>query len=207
MPIPLLVGGLALGGMLLGSAKLKADAAHSAATAQGQATKLGIQSEQEMFNKALEINQPYRDAGYQSLEQLQGLADPQQRAQTLQDYYAGDEYSAMAQQVEEQQMRNAAQTGGVRGGQNQAALASIAPQLGQQYLSGLQNQYTGLANMGMGAASQGAQGAQNFGSNRSALLQQGGQAEAQNALTQGGIWGNTLEGLGGGIFGASGGVL
>ena len=67
------------------------------------------------------------------------------------------------------------------------------------------NQYTGLANMGMGSASQGAQLAQNFGQNQSMLQQQAGQAQAQNALTQGGIWGNTLQDLGGMAFGATGG--
>lgn len=205
MPIPLLLGGLALGAGMLGSGLAQSKATEKASKLQQQAAKQGIDSQEAMFNRSLELNQPYREAGYDAIGGLQGLMDPAQRGQMLNDYYAGDEYQQMSNQVEEQQMRNAAATGGLRGGQNQAALASIAPQLGQQYMQGLQNQYTGLANMGMGAASQGAQGAQQFGAQQSALQQQAGQAAAQNAITQGGIWGNTMQGLGGLAFGAAGG--
>lgn len=205
MPIPLIIGGLALGAGMLGSAFMQSEASKKASAIQQASAQAGIQSQEAMFDKSLEIQEPYREAGYGALEELQGLSDPRQRSRMLQDYYSGDEYGALSAQVEEQQLRNAAATGGLRGGQNQAALASIAPQLGQQYLSGLQNQYTGLANMGMGAASQGAQGAQTFGAQQSALQQQSGQAAAQNALTQGGIWGNTAQGLGGLMFGATGG--
>jgi hypothetical protein len=204
MPIPLLAA-LVLGGGMLGSGLAQSSASKKASKIQKESAQQGITSQEAMFNKSLDINQPYREAGYNAIGGLQGLIDPAQRSQTLSDYYAGDEYQQMAGQVEEQQLRNAGATGGLRGGQNQAALASIAPQLGQQYMQGLQNQYTGLANMGMGAASQGAQGAQQFGAQQSALQQQAGQAAAQNAVTQGGIWGNTMQGLGGLAFGAAGG--
>ena len=114
----------------------------------------------------------------------------------LQDYYGGQEYQQLSSQVEQQQLRNAAATGGVRGGANQAALANIAPQLDQQYLSGLNQQYTGLANMGMGAASQGSSQAMQLGGNISALQQQAGQARAANTLDQGNIWGNVVKDAG-----------
>ena len=171
-------------------------ASNKAAKQQAAATREGIKSQERMFDKSLALQQPYRQAGYGALEGLQGLTDPGQRAETLQNYYGGQEYQALSGQVEEQQLRNAAATGGVRGGANQAALASIAPQLGQQYLSGLNQQYTGLANMGMGAASQGASQAMQLGGNISALQQQAGQAQAANSIAQGNIWGNVTKDLG-----------
>jgi hypothetical protein len=169
---------------------MASNAASNAADQQTKATLAGIESEERMFDKSLELQEPYREAGYGALEGLQGLTDQEQRASMLSDYYAGPEYQALSGQVEEQQLRNAAATGGVRGGANQQALASIAPQLGQQYLSGLNQQYTGLANMGMGAASQGSSQAMQSGGNISALQQQAGQAAASNSLAQGNIWGN-----------------
>lgn len=190
---------------LLG-AYLQHKGAEDASEAEKAGVQAGIESQEAMFNKALELQQPYREAGYGALGGLQALADPAQRGQMLQDYYAGDEYGALSSQVEEQQLRNAAATGGLRGGGNQAALASIAPQLGQNFLTNQQNQLTGLANMGMGAASQGATGAQNFGAQQSALQQQAAMAEAQRILTQSGILSNTLSDATGTLFGLAGGM-
>ena len=176
---------------------MSSKASKKAAKTQQAGTESGIESQERMFDRSLELQQPYREAGYGALEGLQGLTDQDYRADKLQSYYSGPEYAQMAQQAEGQQMRNAAVTGGVRGGANQAALASIAPQLGQQYLSGLNQQYTGLANMGMGAASQGAGQAMQLGGNISNLQQQSAQAGAQNQLAQANIWGNTLGTVGG----------
>lgn len=188
------IAAAAAGSIISGTMASKASG--KAAGQQRDATMAGIESEEKMFNKSLALQEPYREAGYGALEGLQGLVDPAQRAETLQGYYSGQEYQDLSGRVEEQQLRNAAATGGVRGGANQQALASIAPQLGQQYLSGLNQQYTGLANMGMGAASQGASQAMQSGGNISALQQQAGQASAANSLAQGNIWGNVAGDLG-----------
>lgn len=190
-------GLVAVAGATLVGGKISSNASKSAAKTQQAGTESGIASQERMFDRSLELQEPYRDAGYGALEGLQGLTNQDYRAEQLQEYYAGPEYAQMSQQAEEQQMRNAAMTGGVRGGANQVALASIAPQLGQQYLSGLNQQYTGLANMGMGSASQGANQAMQLGGNISNLQQQSAQAGAQNQLTQGNIWGNTVGTLGG----------
>lgn len=190
-------GLVAIGGAGLAGAWLGSESSKNAAAIQQQGAQQGIASQEAMFNKGLELQQPYREAGYGAVEGLQNMADPAQRGQMLNDFYAGDEYKAMQGQEEEQQLRNSAATGGLRGGGNRAALASISPMIGQQYMSNQQNQLTGLANLGMGAASQGAQGAQFFGQQQSALQQQSAQAQAQNALAQGNIWGDTLSSLGG----------
>lgn len=74
--------------------------------------------------------------------------------------------------------------------------------LGQQYnmLQGTRaNQYnrlSNLANIGQGAATQGVQSAGQFGRGMSNLYGQMGQARAQNALTQGNIYGNMSANLG-----------
>ena len=189
-------GMVAVGGSSLVSGLLGSGAASDAADQQVAGTMAGIESQERMFDKSLELQQPYRDAGYGAISGLQNLVDPQGRADMLQSYYQGPEYQQQAAQVEEQQMRNAVVTGGLRGGGNQAALASIAPQLGQSYLNQQQNYLTGLANMGMGAASQGAQGAMGLGQNISNLQQQAAQAGASNSLAQANIWGNVAKDFG-----------
>lgn len=185
-----------IAGSVVVSGVASAIGSSKAAKSQKKSAQAGMSSEERMFDRSLRLQEPYREAGYDALEGLQGLADPTQRAGMLEDYYDSGEYQQLSGQVEEQQLRNAAATGGIRGGANQAALATIAPQLGQQYLSGLNQQYTGLANMGMGAASQGSAQATQLGGSLSALQQQAGQASASNALAQGNIFGNVAGDIG-----------
>jgi hypothetical protein len=203
------VGGATLVGSILGS-----KASKGAAESQSGSAQQGMESQERMFNQQLEMMQPYRDAGTGALGQLQGLASPQGRADALSGYYAGDEYKMLSNQMTGDITSNlqaqAAATGGLRGGNYQQlssqAIGNIAPQLGQNYLSNMYNQQTGLANMGMGAASQGAQQAGQLGQGLAAGFNQMGQAQAQNQLTQGNITGNaigTLGGLGYNYFGGS----
>lgn len=191
MPLPFLLGALAW------STKKQGDAVDDAAQAQQNSAQQGIESQQQALQQSLDIQQPYRDAGAGAMQGLQGLIDPAQRAQTLKDYYGSEEFGVMQAQDEEQQLRNAAVTGGVRGGGNVAGMSSIAPRLGQQYMQGLQGQYNNLAGYGAGASSQGAQGIQNFGYQQSQLQQQIGQADAQAGLTKSGMWSNFWSGLAG----------
>jgi len=186
---------IAAGASLLGS-NVASNKAGSASRQQQAGVQAGIESEERMFDKSLALQEPYREAGYNALGGLQQLTDPTGRADALNQYYQGPEYAALSGQVEEQQLRNAAATGGIRGGANQAALATIAPQLGQQFLSGQNQRFTGLANMGMGAASQGSSQAMQLGGSVSALQQQAAQAGAANSLAQGNIWGNVASDLG-----------
>ena len=150
-----------------------------------------------MFERSLELQEPYREAGYSALSGLQNLATPQGRAESLQDYYGGAEYAGLQGQAEQSILRNQSATGGLRSGNSQAALAGIAPKLGQNYLSNQYNQMTGLADLGMGAASQGASSASNLGGSLSNLQGQVGQAYAANQLAQGNIMSNTAGTLGG----------
>ena len=199
-------GIVAVAGASIVSGAMGSKASSKASKQQQAAALAGQESQERMVERSLELQEPYREAGYGALEGLQGLVDPTQRAETLQNYYSGPEFQQLQAQTEEQQLRNAASTGGIRGGANQAALATIAPQLGQQYLTGLNQQYTGLANMGMGAASQGSSQAMGLGQNISALQQQSGQAQAANSLAQGNIWSNvagTIGGLGYDYFGGA----
>ena len=180
-------------------AGLSAYASNKAAKGQRQSEADALAAEERMYNQQREDFMPYMQAGYGALEGLQQLSDPTQRAQMLTDYYKSPEYAAMSQRAETDAARLGAVTGGLRSGSTYQALESVAPQLGQQFLNNQYNQLTGLANLGAGATSQGAQAAGQFGS-KSALAQRNmGQAYAQNQLANANIYGDAL-GTIGGIF-------
>lgn len=182
------------------SANEQSKSAEDAAKAQQESAEAGLTAEEKMFNQSLELQQPYREAGYDALSGLQSLSTDQGRADSLNNYYSSAEYGQLSNQANEDVIRGANVTGGTRSGSTNQAIASIAPQLGQNYLSNQYNNLTGLANMGIGAASQGAQAANNFGSSANFTNQQIGEAQAQNYLAQGNI-NSELAGTLGGLAG------
>jgi hypothetical protein len=187
------------------SALIGSSSASKAANAQTQNYQLGIESQERMFDKSLALQEPYRNAGYGAVSGLQDLTDPTKRAEILQGYYDSNEYSMMEDQAQQSTLRTASATGNLRGGAGKQAVANIAPQLGMQFLNSQQNQYTGLANMGMGAASQGANAANNLGVGMANAYSNIGDAQAQKHLTQGNIWGNLIGDMQGQLIGAFGG--
>jgi hypothetical protein len=154
----------------------------------GDANRQAMGFQQQGYDDSLGFTQPYRQAGGQALQGMQNLTTDAGRGQALQDYYAGDEYGALAGQREEQALRMGAATGGVRGGNTQASLANIAPQLGQQHLANKYGQLAGLSSMGANMSSQAGQNALGFGGAQAGLAQGFGGAQAglaqntQNAL-------------------------
>jgi hypothetical protein len=139
---------------------------------------------------------PYQAAGLQAFGQQQalaGLQGQQAQRQAIGALEASPEYQALARQGEEAILQRASATGGLRGGNVQAALAQFRPAMLQQLIdqqyqrlggfagTGLQTT-TNLAEMGRAAATQ--QGS--FGSATAAnignLLTQQGQAQAGGTL-------------------------
>jgi len=165
--------------------------------AQQASQREAMSVEERMFQDSLELQQPYREAGYGALEGLQGMLDPEARGEMLTGYYESDEYAALSDQASSDILRTQGATGGLRSGASEAAIGQIAPQLGQQFMAGQQNRLTGIANMGMGAASQGAAGAQALGSSLGMRLGNIGQIQGQAAINQGNIYGQAAGTLGG----------
>jgi hypothetical protein len=139
---------------------------------------------------------PYQTAGLQAFGQQQalaGLQGEQAQRQAIGALEASPEYQALARQGEEAILQRASATGGLRGGNVQAALAQFRPAMLQQLIdqqyqrlggfagTGLQTT-TSLAEMGRSAATQqgsfGSSSAENIGK----LLTQQGQAQAGGTL-------------------------
>ncbi len=180
-------------------------AAGRAADAQTAAAQMGVEENRRQFDFIQELMKPYVDSGKTALNQqmgmlgLNGAAAQQQAIGALQN---SPFFQAQLNQGTNALLQNASATGGLRGGNTQAALAQFAPQLLQQTF---QNQ---LANVGQlatqgqnAAAGVGAQAA-NTGNQNAALFGDIGQAQAGAALARG----QNTQDLIGSLAGAAGGL-
>lgn len=164
------------------------DSAKTAGKYQYKSAQLGIDESRRQFNKIQELLKPYVESGNSALSgmlDLMGLSGGNQQQLAIEGLANSPQMAAMLQQGENSILQNASATGGLRGGNTQAALAQFRPQLlnqliQQQYanLSGLaaggQNAAAGVGNAGMTSSQQ----IQN-------LLQSQGAAKAGTALASG----------------------
>ena len=190
-PVTALIAG---GSTILGGA-VQARGARKAGDIQAQAAEMGVEEQRAARLATEKLMAPYVQAGTGSLQGQQallGLLGPEAQQQA----YAGIELSpmfqSMVQQGESGILANASATGGLRGGNIQAALGQFRPQMLQ---SMIQNQYqnlAGLTSIGQAAAAGQAGYGQQTASNIGNLYGQMGQARAGAALGQAQAWGNVL---------------
>lgn len=169
------------------------------------------QLQREQFDYLKQILAPYQQAGTQALPALTGFINQPQQNFSFDygAYFNSPEYAALSQQSQQAAMRNASATGGLRGGDTQVALASIAPQLAQMARQNAQQEFSlnqganlnrynmlqGIAGLGTGATSQLGNAAQNFGqiAGQNAVL--AGQARADAIGQRNNAIGGGLAGL------------
>lgn len=127
------VGGSILSGQ---QAKKQASAAAAAQENQARAAISDQQAREERINK---LFLPYLEAGTQGLEgtrKLMGLVGPADQQAAIEALQKSPEFISLVQQGENALLQQSAATGGLRGGNIQAALARFRPQV----LAGLINQ-------------------------------------------------------------------
>lgn len=202
---------LGLAGGVVGSSILGGIGANKAAKTQVGGFAYGAnQAEQALnsgYNDAMSYLSPYAQFGEQVLPYLQQyMQQSQERPDfSYSDFFNSQQYKDLSGQAEAAALRGASATGGLRSGNSNVAIASIAPQLAmqeRQYQTGL-NQYNdqqaqqrfgnlfNLAQFGGGFAQNAAQ----LGTNRGGALADyrynaatGGanaRAQGQNAMFQG----------------------
>jgi hypothetical protein len=165
-----------------GSALLGASASKSAAGTQAASADRATELQERMFNKQLELQQPFQEAGVNALNRMQsgdvmGMMDPSYK------FRLGEGMKALE--------RSAAARGGLISG----GALKAAQRYGQEFASNeFGNAYNRLASMaGLGQTATGAMGgaAGQFGSNAGNLMTGAGAARASgyvggaNALTSG----------------------
>jgi hypothetical protein len=208
MPDP--VSGIIMVGSQLVGGMMQADAAESAAGAQAGAAAEGIAEQRRQFDEIQKLLapyvqagqgaiggfQPFQQAGAQAFEQQQalaGLRGPEAQQAAISQVEQSPFLQAQIQQGEEAMLQRASATGGLRGGNIQAALAQFRPQMLQQAIEQQYGRLGGFAGTGLGVTEQLYRGGQasaanqasaagTMGSNVANLLQQQGAAQAGGAL-------------------------
>jgi hypothetical protein len=200
-------GLVAVAGATLVTGYMGAEAAGDAVSAQAGSAEAGIAEQRRQFDKIQELLKPYVAVGEPALAQQQaflGMQGPEAERAAIDRIRGGETFQALARQGEEAILQRASATGGLRGGNVQAALAQFRPQL----LSGLiEQQYSrlgGLTSLGQQSAAGVGTAGQAMGTNIANLLGQQGAAQAAGALGQAQAYGGTISGLaniGGQYFG------
>ena len=204
-----IVGTSVVGGLV--SADAQRSAGNKAADAQREAAQQGIGEQRHQFDAIQKLLSPWVTAGTGALQQQQnllGLSGQDAQRQALQQTTEQSPwFNQLAKQGENAILQNASATGGLRGGNVQAALAQFRPgmlnQLFQQQLANL----GGLSTQGQNAANMTSQAGQNEAGAVTNLLAQQGAAQAGGALNAGraqiGAYNALGQGLG--LYGGLGG--
>lgn len=180
------VGSSLIGGYL--SSQAQSEAAGTAAQAQIQAAQLGIGEQQRQFDITQKLLAPYIQGGTGALgaqQALLGLGGTDAQQQAIAALQASPEFQALTQQGENAILQNAAATGGLRGGNTQAALAQFRPQVLSQLINQQYSRLGGLSSLGQASAAGQAALGQQTGTSIAELLGQQGSAQAGSTLAQG----------------------
>jgi len=218
MPDP--VTALVVGGSQVVGGMMQSRAASKAAGAQTAAAEAGIEEQRRQFDAVQEILKPYVTAGTQAITGLQpyaaagapaleqqqallGLRGPEAQQEAISGIERGAGFQAQVRMGEEALLQRASATGGLRGGNIQAALAQFRPQMLQQEiekqygrLGGLtalgQTTSQNLAQIGQASAAGTATAGLRTGADIANLMGQQGAARAGAELAQGQAFANVL---------------
>lgn len=175
------------------------EAAGEAASAQVQSSEAGIAEQRRQFDAVQELLKPYVEAGTGAVgaqEALLGLAGPEEQRKAIEAIQASPQFEALTRTGEESILQSAAATGGVRGGNVQAALAQFRPQILSQLIEQQYGRLQGVAGLGQASAAGQAAAAQTTGTNIANLLATQGQARAGQAIAQGQAYSNVASSVG-----------
>ena len=203
-------GSAILGGVA--SSVLGGNAEKKAASTQAQAASAGIAEERRQFNEIKKLLAPFIEGGESALGEqmaLAGLGGRGAYTAALRRIEAGPEFQALMQQGENAILQNASATGGLRGGNTQAALAEFRPSVLANLVNSQYSRLGGITSMGQASAAGQAAHGQAASGNIANLLQQQGAARAGGNLAQGKMYqdiiGNVTQGAG--FFGRMAGVF
>lgn len=174
-----------------------------ASDASAEASREAIKLQKESFNYIKNLIAPYEQGGQKSFNatlDLLGLGTGSQEeainALTEQPYFQG-----LVKQGEQALLQNASATGGLRGGNTQAALAQFRPSMIQQLVQQQLGNLGGITATGMQGVSALSGASQNAANTMSNIAMQNGQTQASIAASQPSFLGQAL-----GIAGVAGGL-
>lgn len=177
----------AVGGAYLSSRSQK-KAAETAADAQNQSSDAAIAQQNKQFEALQAMLKPYTEAGTGALgaqQNLLGLKGAGAQQEAINGIQGSPMFASLRQQGENSILQNASATGGLRGGNTQAALAQFSPQLLNQLVQQQYSNLGGLTSIGQNAAAGVGNAGMSNANSISQLLQSQGSANAGSALASG----------------------
>lgn len=177
----------AVGGAYLSSQSSK-KAANTAANAQTQSSDAAIAQQNKQFEAFQKMQSPFVNAGTGALgaqQNLLGLNGNGAQQSAISGIQNGAQFQTLEQSGQNAILQNAAATGGLRGGNTQAALAQFSPQLLQQLIQQQYSNLGGIASIGQNAAAGVGNAGMSNANSISDLLQSRGAAQAGSALAAG----------------------
>ena len=195
----------------IASGAMQAGAAGDAADAQMNATMMGIAEQRRQFDEMQKLLKPYVDIGPKALTgqtDILGLNGNEAQQAAIDQLKSGSMFNELNLQGQNAILQNASATGGLRGGNTQAALAQFSPALLQSMIESQYNKLNGLTTLGQNSAVQQGTAGMNMASNIGQLYQAYGAAEAGGILGQAKGWGSAINsvgkafntGIGAGVF-------
>jgi hypothetical protein len=184
-------------GSVLGK-KAKNNAANQASNAQFGAAQMGIDETRRQFDFMQELLSPFVKTGTTALggmgdlAGLGGIGSQQSAINALQQSPA---FTSQLEAGQNAILQNASATGGLRGGNTQAALAQFSPALLAQTINDQYSRLGGLAGLGQASAAGVGTAGMNAGQQIAGLLGQQGAAQAGNALARGRNNGDLFSGI------------
>jgi hypothetical protein len=186
-PIALIAGGTSLiGGAMQSSAARSA--AGQAAGAQERSAQLGIEEQRRQFDEIRRLLEPYVAAGtpaLQAQQEILGLRGPQAETAQIEAVQRSPIFQERMRQGEEALLQRASATGGLRGGNIQAALAQFRPALLAEELETRYGRLGGMTALGQQSAVGVGTAGRQLGRDVSGLLATQGAARAGAALAGG----------------------
>ncbi|EKI1159382.1 DNA transfer protein [Shigella flexneri] len=135
-----------------------------------EAQKYAADLQNQQWQTIMKNLAPFTPLAEQYVNQLQNLSSLEGQGQALNQYYNSKQYKDLAGQARYQSLAAAEATGGLGSTATSNQLATIAPTLGQSWLSNQMSNYNNLANAG-----------QTYANNMSSIAQQSAALAAANA--------------------------
>ena len=184
--------GKAIGSVVGGitGAKQAGKAAEAGAATQAAAAQAGIDEQRRQFDKLVELMSPYVTAGTGAMAEQQaliGLAGPEAQAEAIAKQEQSPIFQALTRQGESAILQNAAATGGLRGGNVQAALSEFRPQILNSLIEQQYGRLGGFTKLGQASAAGQAEQGMASADSISNLLANQGAATAGGQIARGNV--------------------
>lgn len=171
-------------------AKQAGEAAERAGQTQAAAAQAGIEEQRRQFDKLVELMAPYTAVGVPAMtaqQALLGLQGAPAQEQAIAALESSPQMRALIQQGENALLQQASATGGLRGGNIQAALAQFRPEMLSKMIQQQYQNLGGLTQIGQASAAGQAAAGMQSASDVANLLANRGAALAGGQIAQGGV--------------------